>query len=216
MNEKVKNILEWVYCIVIALVIAFLIKGFIGTPTVVEQRSMTPTFEPGNRLILNKWCRTIKSEIKRGDVITFEAPINNEVAADPKNPIAKYNPKPKNIFSQFAYYSLEIGKTSYIKRVIGLPGEHVVIKDGAVYINDKKLDESAYLNENVVTEAAGPYYDIVVPENTVFAMGDNRGGSSDCRSFGCIPFDKVESRVVLRVWPLNKWSTVKRVEYKDN
>ena len=66
MNEKVKNILEWVYCIVIALVIAFLIKGFIGTPTVVEQRSMTPTFEPGNRLILNKWCRTIKSEIKRG------------------------------------------------------------------------------------------------------------------------------------------------------
>ena len=216
MNEKVKDILEWVYCIVIALVIAFLIKGLVGTPTVVEQRSMTPTFEPGQRLLLNKWSRTINSEIKRGDVITFEAPINNtELAVDTNNPIAKYKPKPKNIFKKFVYYSLEIGKTSYIKRVIGLPGEHVVIKDGAVYINDEKLDESKYLGDTVVTEANGPYYDIVVPENTVFAMGDNRGGSSDCRAFGCIPFDRIESRVVLRVWPLNKWGKVKRIDW-DN
>lgn len=210
MNGKLKDILEWVYCIVIALVIAFLIKGLIGTPTVVEQRSMTPTFEPGQRLILNKWSRTIKSEIKRGDVITFEAPINEtEIGVDTKNPIAKYNPKPKNIFKKFAYYSLEIGKTSYIKRVIGLPGEHVKIENGKVYINEQELKEE-YLNNDVYTDSLeGAFIDLYVPENCIFALGDNRPQSTDSRRFGCIPLEKIESKVAFRFWPLNVFGGVK-------
>ena len=58
MNDKVKNILEWIYCILIAVVIAILIKYFVGTPTIVKQSSMWPTLEQNDRLILNRLPRT--------------------------------------------------------------------------------------------------------------------------------------------------------------
>ena len=62
--------------------------------------------------------------------------------------------------------------------------------------------------EDIQTEG-GNYLDIIVPEGYVFAMGDNREHSTDCREFGCIPVEKIESKVVMRFWPLNKFGKVK-------
>ena len=82
-----------------------------------------------------------------------------------------------------------------------------------VYINGEELDESAYLNDNVVTDGhGGVFTDLVVPEGCVFAMGDNRPGSGDCRRFGCIPLEKIEGVVTIRFWPLNKFGTIKKAE----
>ena len=76
------------------------------------------------------------------------------------------------------------------------------------YINDQELDEP-YLQSGVVTDVVGPGFDnFVVPENCVFAMGDNRSHSTDCRAFGCIPLEKIESTVAIRIWPLNKFGKV--------
>ena len=210
MNDKVKNILEWIYCIVIAVVIAILIKYFVGTPTIVKQTSMWPTLEQNDRLILNRLPRTFGEMPERGDIITFEAPSNNSTgltAEEIDNPIAKYDNEPTTWWGKFTYHVLEIGKESYIKRVIALPGEHVEIKDGKVYINGEELDEP-YLTDDVITEPTGVLNDFIVPENTVFAMGDNREGSKDCRAFGCIPLERIESKVVIRFWPLNKYGKV--------
>ena len=210
MNDKVKNILEWIYCIIIAVVIAILIKYFVGTPTIVKQTSMWPTLEQNDRLILNRLPRTFGKMPERGDIITFEAPSNNATgltAEEIDNPIAKYDNEPTTWWGKFTYHVLEIGKESYIKRVIALPGEHIEIKDGKVYINGEELDEP-YLTDDVITEPTGVLNDIIVPENTVFAMGDNREGSKDCRAFGCIPFERIESKVVIRFWPLNKFGKV--------
>ena len=210
MNDRIKNILEWIYCIIIAVVIAILIKYFVGTPTIVKQTSMWPTLEQNNRLILNRLTRTFGKMPERGDIITFEAPSNNAtglLASDLENPVAKYDNEPTNWWGKFIYDVLEIGKESYIKRVIALPGEHVEIKDGKVYINGEELDEP-YLKDDVITEPTGVLQDFIVPENTVFAMGDNREGSKDCRAFGCIPLEKIESKVVIRFWPLNKFGKV--------
>ena len=210
MNDKIKNILEWIYCIVIAVVIAILIKYFIGTPTIVKQTSMWPTLEQNDRLILNRLPRTFGKMPERGDIITFEAPSNNDtglLATDIENPVAKYDNEPTTWWGKFIYDVLEIGKESYIKRVIALPGEHVEIKEGKVYINGEELDEP-YLKDDVITEPTGVLNDFIVPENTVFAMGDNREGSKDCRAFGCIPLEKIESKVVIRFWPLNKFGKV--------
>lgn len=211
MKSKVKDILEWVYCIIIAIVIAILIKTFIGVPTVVQQRSMYPTLVQGDRLILNKIPKVQKKMPKRGDIITFEAPSKTAYKtgeADMSNPVAKYNYEPKGLFQKFVYNILEINKVSYIKRVIALPGEHLVINEGKVYINGEELKED-YLNDGVTTIINGEFYDLVVPENTVFAMGDNRAESVDCRSFGCIPLEKIESKVWIRFWPFNKFGKVK-------
>ena len=211
MNSKIKDLLEWIYCIIIALVIAILIKYYLGTPTVVQMDSMYPTLVQGDRLILNRIPRTTKKLPKRGEIITFEAPSKktyNSNEVDLSNPIAKYNDDNFSLFKKFTYYVLELGKKSYIKRVIGLPGDHVLIENGNVYINGEKLNET-YLVEGVTTERTGEFYDIVVPNNCVFAMGDHRSVSLDCRAFGCIPLDKIESTVSVRFWPLNKFGKVK-------
>lgn len=198
-NEKVKEVLEWVYCIVIALILALLIRYYIGTPTVVKQESMKPTLIQDQRLILNKTIRTFHGEYKRGDIITFEAPSENYA----KSVKAEYNYKPRNWFESFTYYVLEINKTSYIKRVIALPGEHVQMNNGKIYINGVELQEE-YLKSDVITEIKNPNLtDFTVPEDYIFAIGDNRMHSSDCREFGCIPINKIESKVWIRFWPLN-------------
>lgn len=210
MDDKVKNILEWVYCIIIAVVIAVLIKYFVGTPTVVRQSSMYPTLEQNDRLILNRLTRTMKKTPKRGQIITFEAPSNSNIGlsvTDMQKPVAKYENEPTNWWGKFLYHVLEIGKESYIKRVIALPNEHVQIKDGKVYVNEKELEE-AYLSDDVITEPTGILVDFIVPDGCIFAMGDNREGSKDCRSFGCIPVERVESTFAIRFWPLNKFGKV--------
>ena len=207
MSPKIKEALEWVYCIIIAIVLALLFRYYIGTPTIVQQVSMKPTLEQDQRLWLNRWTRTTKRIPERGEIITFEAPSKKSFTAteiDNNNPVAKYENEPTNIFGKFVKYVLEFGKDSYIKRVIALPGEHVEIKDGKVYINGEELDEP-YLQDGVVTDVVGVgFSDFVVPENTVFAMGDNRPHSTDCRVFGCIPLEKIESTDTIRIWQLNK------------
>ena len=203
-NDKVKDILEWVYCIIIALILALLIRHFIGTPTVVKQVSMFPTLKQNERLILNKTVKTFHGTYERGDIITFEAPS----VSSAKSEKAEYNYKPANWFQSFVYYVLEINKVSYIKRVVALPGEHVEIKNGYIYINGEKLEES-YLQENVVTEAKNSHLrDFIVPDGYIFAVGDNRTQSMDCREFGCIPIEKIESKVLIRFWPLNLFGGV--------
>ncbi len=214
-SPKVKEALEWVYCIVIAVILALIFRYFIGTPTIVKQVSMYPTLVENQRLWLNRWGRTTKTLPERGDIITFEAPSKKQYRADEideANPVAKYENEPSNIFSKFSYYVLEIGKESYIKRVIALPGEHVEIKEGKVFINGEELQED-YLQDGIVTDVSNTelytgFDDFVVPDNCVFAMGDNRTHSTDCRAFGCIPLEKIESKVALRIWPLNQWGKV--------
>ena len=211
MNEKVKEILEWVYCIIIAVILALIFRYYIGTPTIVKQVSMYPTLKQDQRLWLNRWNRTIKKLPERGDIITFESPSKlyyTESELDISNPIAKYEYEPKNFLEGFVYNVLEINKTSFIKRVIALPGEHVKIENGKVYINGEELEED-YLQAGIETNVPETgFSEFTVPENTVFAMGDNRPQSTDCRSFGCITLEKIESKVALRIWPLNVFGKV--------
>ena len=212
-NPVAKETIEWIICILIAIVIALLVKYYLGTPTIVESVSMEPTLYAGQRLWVNRWGRTTGKMPERGEIITFEAPsrirnIDRE-EVDQSNPIAKYENEPQGLWNKFSYYVLEQNKVSYIKRVIALPGEHVQIKDGYVYINGKQLQED-YLAAGIVTDMErGVYDDFIVPENTVFAMGDNRPQSTDCRIFGCVPLEKIESTLSFRFWPLNLFGKVK-------
>ncbi len=208
MSENARNILEWIVCIVIAVVLTLLFRYFIATPTVVQQVSMYPTLIEDQRLIVKRTFRITGNMPKRGDIITFEATSHaySEGTADQSNPVAIYMDEDRNLFDSFVYNVLEITKKSYIKRVIGLPGEHVEIKNGKVYINGEELEED-YLQPDVITESR-VFNDFIVPDNYLFCMGDNRTKSTDCRHFGCVPFEKVEGIVICRFWPLNKFGSV--------
>lgn len=214
MKSTLREIIEWLICIIIAVALALLVRYYIGTPTIVQQTSMYPTLKENDRLWLNRWGRTTKKLPQRGDIITFEAPsVMRTTEIDYNNPIAEYEYEPKSLLDKFSYYVLETGKKSYIKRVIALPGEYVEIKNGGVYINGEKLQED-YLTDGVITDVVqGTRDDIfftnfTVPENCVFALGDNRPGSTDCRAFGCIPLEKIEGTVAFRFWPTSKFGGV--------
>lgn len=88
----------------------------------------------------------------------------------------------------------------YIKRIIGLPGDVVIIKDGLVYVNGQKLDET-YLAESIRTE---PEMQITVPSGEVFVLGDNREVSQDSRFIGTIPIKKIKGHAYFRIYPFNK------------
>lgn len=208
-NEEVRNILEWVICIIIAVFLGLWIRYYLITPTQVKSVSMEPTLVQGQRLLLNRTIRLTKKLPKRGEIITFEAPTTEYLSQSQVNetPTARYT-EIEGRLNKFIHNVLEIGKVSYIKRVIALPGEHVKIQNGKVYINDQELQED-YLNDSVLTETEGGLLvDFVVPEGTVFAMGDNRPNSHDCRAFGCIPIEKIESTVLIRFWPFDKFGKV--------
>lgn len=89
----------------------------------------------------------------------------------------------------------------FIKRIVGLPGEHIVVRDGTVRINGKKLDETQYLDDSVRTTG---HDDVTLQESEYYLMGDNRSASLDSRVFG--PLDKSEfvGRTWIRAWPLTE------------
>ncbi len=103
----------------------------------------------------------------------------------------------------------------FIKRVIGLPGERVLIKDGHVYINDKLLQES-YINDGVIT-SGGPFLgedtEYAVPPGQYFVMGDNRQNSSDSRYWGTITKKVITGRAWISYWPVNISGVIKQPSY---
>lgn len=98
--------------------------------------------------------------------------------------------------------------TDFIKRVIGLPGERMIIRDGAVYIDGQKLDEpylpEAWTSDNTYRDGI----EQVIPPNEYFVMGDNRNRSQDSRFFGPITRDRIDGKAWFRIWPLNNFGSI--------
>lgn len=100
---------------------------------------------------------------------------------------------------------------SCVKRVIGLPGDTVAVRNGSFYINGNALNESIYWSGDII----GDMEPVTVGEKEVFVVGDNRNGSKDSRapSVGCIPYSKVVGRVTAVIWPLDEFKKMEKVEY---
>lgn len=100
---------------------------------------------------------------------------------------------------------------SCVKRVIGLPGETIEVREGKVYINDTLLDEADYWRDTIFSD----YPKSAVPEDSVFVMGDNRNGSKDSRNsaVGAIPYTEIVGKVQAVIWPFDQMELVKKVNY---
>lgn len=205
-NKIINEILEWTICFIIAFIIYLLVTYFFGTISGVKQVSMFPTAKEGERLLIQS-SKVFKKELNYYDIVIFQAPNNEKEeikygeTIEGKKATAKYTKYTgiKKFFHEF----VGLGKISYIKRVIGLPGDKIEITDdGKVLRNDEEIIEN-YLNDGT-TNQNGDYINLIVPENTVYVMGDNRLQSKDSRSFGCIPLEKIEGYVITRVWPFNR------------
>jgi signal peptidase I len=107
--------------------------------------------------------------------------------------------------------------TPFIKRVIGLPGDHVQLKDGIVYVNGTALDEPYIFSENGVRQTTDPTpggpSDWLVPGGELLVMGDHREDSADSRTFGPIDISHVIGRAWLRYWPVDTFGALSKPSY---
>lgn len=165
------KIKERIKIIVTAIVIAVTVSIFVQT-VLVDGSSMFPTLKDKDYLIVNKFMYKL-DEPEREDIIVAKSKLLDE------------NNKNKKI----------------VKRIIGLSNDHVVIKDGYVYVNDKKLEEE-YLDDFYTMGNI----DIIVPNDEIFVLGDNRSNSRDSRdsSIGTIEISDIIGKVAIRILPINK------------
>ena len=176
-----RALLEWVIVIAVALLVALGIRQFLFQPFWIPTGSMEDTLVAGDRVLVNKAAYRFHG-IRRGDVVVFERPDN---------------------------WAVEEAVKDLIKRVIGVPGDTITIRDCFVYIDGRRLVEP-YVDERC-TEPASAVIDpdgdgtFVVPDDVVFVMGDNRTGSSDSRVNGFVPKGDVVGRAFVLIWPLSHW-----------
>ena len=171
-----KEALGWIRDIGIALVIAAIILTFFK-PIIIQQESMQPTFYSDDYVIISKQAYTLFGEVERGDVIVFKSDLLDG----------------------------EGNSKHLIKRIIGIPGDTIEIKNGLVYRNGEKLEED-YVNEK---RQSGEMEPIIVEEGKLFVLGDNRRVSQDSRSeeIGQIDQETIVGKVVLRIFPFDKIQT---------
>lgn len=179
--------------IVIAFVIALVIKTFLLQAFYIPSASMEPTLLIGDRVLVEKVSYRL-SEPDRGDVVVFEKDL---VALD--DPAAGEQPFYIDIVDAFrGLFGFPTGTSQdFIKRVIAVGGDTVEGRDGEVFVNGEAIDEP-YLPEGTTTSE---FAEQPVPEGEVFVMGDNRSNSDDSRNFGPIEQDKIIGRAFVLIWP---------------
>jgi signal peptidase I len=169
---------EVVETLVLTLVIFFVIQTFVAQPYQVQQQSMQRTLEQDQYVLVDK-LTPLWDEHSRGDIIVFRPPEEWNQASD----------------------------TPFIKRVIGIGGDDVEIReDGYVWLNGIRLDEPYVYEvdgEPQPTTGSASQRRFVVPDGQLFVMGDHRSNSADSRAFGPIPVDTVVGRAWLRYWPFD-------------
>ncbi|MFQ5555486.1 MAG: signal peptidase I, partial [Acidimicrobiia bacterium] len=178
--------------IAIALVVAVVIKTFLIQAFFIPSGSMKDTLEINDRVLVNKLSYRF-GDVGRGDVIVFDDPRGPET--DGESVVGAFL---RNLAESVG---LSTPQSEFIKRVIGLPGETVEIREGVIFINGAPLAES-YLAPGTRMPDFGPE---LVPPDTVFVMGDNRNASQDSRVFGPIPKEDIVGRAFTIIWPPSNW-----------
>ena len=171
MSSGTRALVDWIVVVVVALLVAFLVRTFVLAHFVVEGSSMHSTLETGDRVFVNKLSYRLHDP-NRGDVVVL-----HEVTGATDRDL--------------------------IKRVIALPGETWEMRDGATYVNGRKLDEPYVNQADLDTRSFGPQ---TVPDGMLFVMGDNRNHSGDSRfpppsGLGYIPIDRVIGQAFVIIWP---------------
>lgn len=187
---------EAVETAVFVIVMVIIIRFFVGEIRWIPSGSMKPTLIEGDRIFVERVSRFFTTP-SRGDVMVFYPPSEN----------LKYTPTA--VFQRLTgFFCKDI---AYIKRVIGLPGDKILIKpdpDGkyAVYRNGKRLEESYIMDDYDYIPCSEKMYcgPFTVPQNSYFMLGDNRGNSQDSRFWGFLPRERFVGRAIFLFWPFTR------------
>lgn len=207
--------------IIIALVIALLVKTYVIQAFFIPSGSMENTLDIGDKIVVNKLVYHFRS-IQPGDIIVFDG-AGSWTSAPPSRPssdpvVRVYDVTLKPLFESVAgLFGTAPGQTDFIKRVIGVPGDHVACctAQGLVTVNGVPLHEQSYLypgeTPNEAPAGFSGQFNITVPPGRLWVMGDNRAVSDDSRlrqsdpGHGTIPESSVIGRAFMIVWPPSRW-----------
>ena len=164
-NRFLYHVVDWVESIIVALILALIIRQFAFQTSEVMSGSMIPTLLVKDRVIVNKLVYNYYGKMNRGDVVLFRSTI-----------------KPQRDF---------------IKRLIGLPGEEIKIRNGIVLINGRVIDQSKW-DIDYDSSNFGPYK---IPPDNYFFLGDNRADSFDSRFWGAVPRKNILGKAEIIIWP---------------
>lgn len=185
--KKSGGFLEFVVILLVAFLLVFgVVRPFVVEAFFIPSESMVPTLQVGDRVLVNKFIYRF-TEPDRGDIIVFESPEGPD--SEPEGLVGRV----VNIF-----WEGSDDRPDLIKRVVGLPGDSVAVRNGNLFVNGERQNES-YLNQQFPDQSFFPR--TTVPENHVFVMGDNRANSRDSRFIGPIPEENIEGEAFLRFWP---------------
>ena len=187
--------------LLIAFGLAFLLRTFVVQVFFIPSESMVPTLQVDDRIVVEKISYLFHGP-ERGDVVVF--------AGDEGFPSATESGVQRVVRGVGQFLGVvPVDARDLVKRVIGLPGDTVVLEDGQVSVNGVPLDEPyARLDQD-----DGQY---TVPEGELFVMGDNRGNSADSRSsLGTVDLDHVVGRAVLKIWPFDRFGGIEGTDYPD-
>ncbi|HEY2802945.1 MAG TPA: signal peptidase I [Actinomycetota bacterium] len=188
--------------LIVAVVLAVLIKSFLVQAFFIPSPSMEPTLRPGDRILVCRVCLHLQ-DIHRGDVLVFSDP----------HPTGSG----RGVAGGFLHWLGQgIGvaqpeNPDYVKRVAALPGETWEIRHGVLYVNGEEIDRP-YLSPNVDTRSFGPE---TVPDGMLFMLGDNPLDSGDSRfppneeGLGYVPIDTVIGKAFVRVWPPSRIGSIR-------
>ncbi|MEY3439612.1 MAG: signal peptidase [Actinomycetota bacterium] len=176
-----KQVIEWIAVIAIALIVAVLVRLFLLQQFYISGPSMETTMFSDDRVLVSKLAYEI-GEIDRGDIVVFDRATMN---------------------------GNQIEHDDLIKRVIGLGGETIEIRDCVVYIDGAKLEESYLPSRDLELTNLSDRCGVVNMDATeVFLIGDNRPQSFDSRMFGAIKKDLIIGQAFVIIWPPNSWSSL--------
>ncbi|WP_432546465.1 signal peptidase I [Kineococcus sp. SYSU DK004] len=200
---------ETVLVVAVALVVSLVVKTFLFQAFYIPSQSMEETLRIGDRVVVSKLTPG-PFDLHRGDVVVFADPGG---WLTPSPPVER-GPVGTVVAEALTFVGLlpEESDEHLIKRVVGVPGDHVVCceADGRLTVNGEPVDEGAYLEAG--TAPSAEEFDVVVPDGMLWVMGDNRDESADSRYNrdkpydGFVPVDLVVGRAYTVVWPVQHWS----------
>jgi signal peptidase I len=179
------TLVEIVTTVALAVILYVVIQTFIVQTYRVEQESMLTTLWPDQHLLIDKLTPRF-DDYSRGDIVVFHPPARANGDGTP-----------------------------FIKRVIGVAGDHVEVRDDAVFVNGVRLDEPYVAGYPTEPQGRSDSASWDVPAGSLFVMGDHRDQSIDSRSFGFVSVDQVIGRAVLRFWPIDTLGILQTPTYPD-
>jgi signal peptidase I len=184
------SLVELVTIVAVALGLALGIQAVLVKPFRIPSESMVPTLEVGQRVLVDRVSFRF-SDPDRGDIVVFKPPEGADAGSCGIRP-REGEPCPKG--------TDEHSDTNFIKRVVGVPGDHLKVIEGSVYINGKRQKDSfAHLDAECGT--CNLPKEITIPKGEYYMMGDNRGESADSREWGPVPKKWIIGKAFMTYWP---------------